>query len=330
MTQTSRAVRIHAHGGPEQLVVDTVEVGDPGPGEIRIRHHAIGLNFIDVYHRTGLYPLAMPHGIGMEGAGVIEAVGEGVTHLKVGDRAAYAANPPGSYCDARVMPAMNLCRLPDGIDFETGAAMMLKGLTAQYLLKRCKPVEGLEAGDFVLFHAAAGGVGLIACQWAKALGLRLIGTAGSDDKCALAREHGAEFTINYRTENFTQRVKEITGGQGVKVVYDSVGKDTWDGSLDCLRPFGLMVSFGNASGPVAPFSPGILGPKGSIYVTRQTLFTHISSRERTQAMADDLFSVVGSGQVRIRIDQRFALADAQAAHRSLEGRQTTGCTILLP
>ncbi|MEW6479545.1 MAG: quinone oxidoreductase [Pseudomonadota bacterium] len=330
MTQTTRAIRIHAPGGAEQLQLDTVEVGDPGPGQVRIRHHAIGLNFIDVYHRTGLYPLAMPHGIGMEGAGVIEAVGEGVTHLKVGDRAAYAANPPGSYCDARVMPAMNLCRLPDGIDFETGAAMMLKGLTAQYLLKRCKPVEGLEAGDFVLFHAAAGGVGLIACQWAKALGLRLIGTAGSDDKCALAREHGAEFTINYRTESFTQRVKEITGGQGVKVVYDSVGKDTWDGSLDCLRPFGLMVSFGNASGPVAPFSPGILGPKGSIYVTRQTLFTHISSRERTQAMADDLFSVVGSGQVRIRIDQRFALADAQAAHRSLEGRQTTGCTILLP
>lgn len=330
MTQSIRAIRIHSPGGAEQLHLDTVEVGDPGPGQIRIRHHAIGLNFIDVYHRTGLYPLAMPHGIGMEGAGVIEAVGEGVTHLKVGDRAAYAANPPGSYCDARVMPAMNVCRLPDGIDFDTGAAMMLKGLTAQYLLKRCKPVEGLDAGDFVLFHAAAGGVGLIACQWARALGLRLIGTAGSDEKCALAREHGAEFTINYRTENFTERVKEITGGQGVKVVYDSVGKDTWDGSLDCLRPFGLMVSFGNASGPVAPFAPGMLGPKGSLYVTRQTLFTHISSRERTQAMADDLFAVVASGQVKIRIDQRFALTDAQAAHRSLEGRQTTGCTILLP
>ena len=330
MTQSTRAIRIHAPGGAEQLQLDTVVVGDPGPGHVRSRHPADGMHFSDVYHRTGLYPLAMPHGIGMEGAGVIEAVGEGVTHLKVGDRAAYAANPPGSYCDARVMPAMNVCRLSDGIDFDTGAAMMLKGLTAQYLLKRCKPVEGLDAGDFVLFHAAAGGVGLIACQWARALGLRLIGTAGSDEKCALAREHGAEFTINYRTENFTERVKEITGGQGVKVVYDSVGKDTWDGSLDCLRPFGLMVSFGNASGPVAPFAPGMLGPKGSLYVTRQTLFTHISSRERTQAMADDLFAVVASGQVKIRIDQRFALTDAQAAHRSLEGRQTTGCTILLP
>lgn len=330
MPQTSRAVRIHAPGGPEQLVIDTVEVGDPGPGQVRIRHHAIGLNFIDVYQRTGLYPFPMPLALGMEGAGVIEAVGDGVTHLQVGDRAAYAGNPPGSYCDVRVMPAMNLCRLPEAIGFETGAAMMLKGLTAQYLLKRCKPVEGLEPGDFVLFHAAAGGVGLIACQWARALGLRLIGTAGSDEKCALAREHGAEFTINYRQEDFAARVKEITGGEGVKVVYDSVGKDTFDKSLDCLRPFGLMVSFGNASGPVAPFAPGILGPKGSIYVTRQTLFTHINSRERTQQMADDLFGVVGSGAVKIRIDQRFALADVQQAHRSLEARQTTGCTILLP
>ena len=330
MTQTSRAVRIHATGGPEQLVIDTLDVGEPGPGQVRIRHKAIGLNFIDVYQRSGLYPNTMPLALGMEGAGVIEAVGEGVTHLKVGDRAAYAANPPGSYSDVRVMPAMNVCQLPDSISFETGAAMMLKGLTAMYLLKRCKPVEGLERGDFVLFHAAAGGVGLIACQWARALGLRLIGTAGSDDKCALAREHGAEFTINYRTEDFAARVKEITGGQGVKVVYDSVGKDTFDKSLDCLMPFGLMVSFGNASGPVAPFAPGILGPKGSLYVTRQTLFTHITSRERTQAMADELFAVVGSGDVKIRIDQRFALTDVQAAHRSLEARQTTGCTILLP
>ncbi|HMN94583.1 MAG TPA: quinone oxidoreductase [Hydrogenophaga sp.] len=330
MTLTSRAVRIHTNGGPEQLVLDNVEVGEPGPGQVRIRHHAIGLNFIDIYQRSGLYALPLPLSLGMEGAGVIEAVGEGVTHLKIGDRAAYAANPPGSYSDVRVMPAMNVCQLPDAIDFETGAAMMLKGLTAQYLLKRCKPVEGLEPGDFVLFHAAAGGVGLIACQWAKALGLRLIGTAGSDEKCALAAEHGAEFTINYRTENFTARVKDITGGQGVKVVYDSVGKDTWEGSLDCLRPFGLMVSFGNASGPVAPFAPGILGPKGSLYVTRQTLFTHISSRERTQAMANDLFEVVGSGQVQIRIDQRFALADVRKAHESLEARATTGCTVLLP
>ena len=328
--QSSRAVRIHAHGGPEQLVIDTVTVGDPGPGEVRIRHHAIGLNFIDVYQRTGLYPNALPLALGMEGAGVIEAVGEGVTHLKVGDRAAYAANPPGSYCDVRVMPAMNVCRLPDAIDFETGAAMMLKGLTAQYLLRKCKPVEGLEAGDYVLFHAAAGGVGLIACQWARALGLRLIATAGSDEKCRLALAHGAEHAINYRSENFAARVKEITGGQGVKVVYDSVGKDTFEQSLDCLRPFGLMVSFGNASGPVAPFAPGILGPKGSLYVTRQTLFSHITSRERTQAMADDLFGVVTSGAVNIRIDQRFPLTEVQAAHRSLEARATTGCTVLLP
>ncbi|MBL8355166.1 MAG: quinone oxidoreductase [Delftia acidovorans] len=330
MAQTSRAVRIHAPGGTDQLVIDQVEVGDPGPGQVRIRHHAIGLNFIDVYQRTGLYPFPMPLSLGMEGSGVIEAVGEGVTHLRVGDRAAYAANPPGSYCDVRVMPAMNLCRLPDGISFETGAAMMLKGLTVQYLLKRCRPVEPLEPGDFVLFHAAAGGVGLIACQWAKALGLRLIGTAGSDEKCALARAHGAEFTINYRSEDFVARVKDITAGKGVKVVYDSVGKDTFDRSLDCLRPFGLMVSFGNASGPVAPFAPGILGPKGSLYVTRQTLFTHISSRETTQAMADDLFAVVGSGAVNIRIDQRYALTDVRKAHESLEARATTGCTILLP
>ena len=327
---TSRAVRIHATGGPEQLVIDTVPVGEPGPGEVRIRHHAIGLNYIDVYQRSGLYPNSMPLALGMEGAGVIEAVGEGVTHLQVSDRAAYAANPPGSYCDARVMPAMNVCKLPDGIDFETGAAMMLKGLTAQYLLKKCLPVEGLQAGDFVLFHAAAGGVGLIACQWAKALGLRLIGTAGSDEKCALAHEHGAEFTINYRTDDFVAKVKAITGGKGVKVVYDSVGKDTFDKSLDCLVPFGLMVSFGNASGPVAPFAPGMLGPKGSLYVTRQTLFSHITSRERTQAMADDLFAVVQSGQVKIRIDQRFALTEVQAAHTSLEARATTGCTVLLP
>jgi NADPH2:quinone reductase len=326
----SRAVRIHAPGGPEQLVIDAVSVGEPGAGQVRIRHHAVGLNYIDVYQRTGLYPYPMPLALGMEGAGVIEAVGEGVTHLQVGDRAAYAANPPGSYCDVRVMPAMNVCRLPDGIDFETGAAMMLKGLTAQYLLKRARPVEGLEAGDFVLFHAAAGGVGLIACQWAKALGLKLVATAGSDEKCQLALAHGASHAINYRSEDFLARVKDITGGQGVKVVYDSVGKDTFEKSLDCLRPFGLMVSFGNASGPVPPVAPGILGAKGSIYLTRQTVFTHISSRERTQAMADDLFAVVAGGQVKICIDQRFPLTDVQAAHKSLEARATTGSTVLFP
>ncbi len=325
---TSRAIQISQQGGPEQLQLVQVTVGDPGPGEIRIRHKAVGLNFIDVYQRSGLYPMATPLQLGMEASGVVEAVGEGVTHLKVGDRAAYASQPPGSYCEVRVMPAECVCKLPDSIDFDTGAAMMLKGLTAQYLLKRTQPQGGLQPGDFVLFHAAAGGVGLIACQWARALGLQLIGTAGSDAKCALAKEHGAAHVINYSTEDFAARVKDITGGKGVKVVYDSVGKDTWDKSLDCLAPFGLMASFGNASGAVAPFAPGILGPKGSIYVTRQTLFTHIATREVTQAMADDLFAVVTSGQVKIRIDQRFKLEDVQAAHRALEARQTTGCTIL--
>ncbi len=329
MTQTtSRAIKIDQHGGPEQLKLVQVTVGDPGPGEIRIRHKAIGLNFIDVYQRSGLYPMQLPVQLGMEASGIVDAVGEGVTHLNAGDRAAYASQPPGSYCEVRVMPAKCVCKLPDAIDFDTGAAMMLKGLTAQYLLKRTQPQGGLHAGDFVLFHAAAGGVGLIACQWAKAMGLRLIGTAGSDKKCALSLANGAEFAINYVTEDFLARVKEITGGKGVKVVYDSVGKDTWDKSLDCIAPFGLMASFGNASGPVAPFSPGILGPKGSIYVTRQTLFSHIATRESTQAMADDLFDVVASGKVKIHIDQRYTLENVQQAHRDLEARQTTGCTIL--
>ncbi|MFM1908928.1 MAG: hypothetical protein RLZZ591_2605 [Pseudomonadota bacterium] len=324
----TRAIKIDQHGGPEELKLVDVQVGQPGPGEIRIKHHAVGLNFIDVYQRSGVYPMAMPLSLGMEAAGVIEAVGEGVTHLQVGDRAAYASQPPGSYCDVRVMPAKCVCKLPDGISFETGAAMMLKGLTAQYLLKKTRPVEGLNPGDFVLFHAAAGGVGLIACQWARALGLQLIGTAGSDAKCALAKANGAAHVINYATEDFAARVKEITGGKGVKVVYDSVGKDTWDKSLDCLQPFGLMASFGNASGPVPPMAPGLLGPKGSLYLTRQTLFTHIATRESTQAMADDLFDVVLRGDVKIHIDQRYRLEDVQQAHRDLEARKTTGCTIL--
>jgi NADPH2:quinone reductase len=327
-TSMSRAVQIDQHGGPEQMKIVDVQVGDPGPGQIRIRHKAVGLNFIDVYQRSGLYQLPMPLKLGMEASGIVEAVGEGVTHLKAGDRAAYASQPPGSYCDVRVMPAMNVCKLPDAIDFETGAAMMLKGLTAQYLLRRTMPQGGLQAGDHVLFHAAAGGVGLIACQWAKALGLQLIGTAGSDEKCALAKEHGAAHVINYAKEDFKEKVKEITGGKGVKVVYDSVGKDTWDKSLDCLRPLGLMASFGNASGPVPPFAPGILGTKGSIYVTRQTLFSHITSREATQSMVDDLFGVVTSGKVKVRIDQRFPLEQVQDAHRALEARKTTGCSIL--
>ena len=324
----TRAIQITAHGGPEALQLVEQEVGAPAAGEVLVQHRAIGLNFIDVYQRTGLYPMNLPHNMGMEASGMVEAVGEGVTHLKVGDRVAYASHPAGSYCERRVLPATHVCRLPESISFETGAAMMLKGLTAQYLLKKCRPAEGLQPGDHVLFHAAAGGVGLIACQWAKALGLSVIATAGSEEKCALALANGAEHAINYKAENFAERVKEITQGQGVKVVYDSVGKDTWEGSLACLRRFGLLVSFGNASGPVAPFAPGILAAK-SLYVTRQGLFTHLYSREATQAMADDLFHVVSSGLVNIHIAQRYALADVQQAHRDLEARKTTGSTILL-
>ena len=325
-----QAIQITAYGGPEQLQLVDLPVGDPGPGEIRIRHMACGLNFIDVYQRTGLYQNPLPLTLGMEGAGIVEAVGDGVTHLQVGDRAAYASNPPGSYSQVRVMPAKTVCRLPDAIDFDTAAGMMLKGLTAQYLLKKTLPVEGLQPGDAVLFHAAAGGVGLIACQWARALGLQLIGTAGGAAKCALALEHGAAHVIDYTKEDFVARVKEITGGKGVKVVYDSIGKDTFDGGLDCLRPFGLMACFGNASGPVPPLAPGALAAKGSLYLTRQTLFTHIATREATQAMADELFAVVGSGQVKIRIDQRYPLAEVAQAHRDLEARKTTGSTVLLP
>ena len=329
-TTTTAAIQITAYGGPDQMKLVELPVGEPGLGEIRIRHHACGLNFIDVYQRTGLYANPLPLTLGMEGAGTVEAVGAGVTHLAVGDRAAYASNPPGSYSQRRVMPAKNVVKLPDNIAFDTGAAMMLKGLTAQYLLRRTLPVQGLHAGDFVLFHAAAGGVGLIACQWAKSLGLQLIGTAGGAAKCALAKEHGAAHVIDYTSEDFVARVKDITGGKGVKVVYDSIGKDTFERSLDCLRPFGLMASFGNASGPVPPFAIGALGAKGSLYMTRQTLFTHIATREDTQAMADELFAVVSSGAVKIRIDQRYPLADVAQAHRDLESRKTTGCTVLLP
>jgi len=325
-----RAIQISAFGGPEVLQCVDLPVGEPGPGQVRIRHHACGLNFIDVYQRTGLYQNPLPLVLGMEGAGIVEAVGEGVSHLQPGDRAAYASATPGAYSEVRVMPATQVVQLPDGIDFETGAAMMLKGLTAQYLLKRTLPVEGLQPGDWVLFHAAAGGVGLIACQWAKALGLRLIGTAGGQAKCKLALEHGAAAMIDYTREDFVARVKDITGGRGVKVVYDSVGRDTFEGSLACLRPFGLMASFGNSSGPVPPFAIGSLGPKGSLYLTRATLFTHIATRERTQEMADELFDVVASGEVKIRIDQRWGLDDVAEAHRALEARRTTGSTVLLP
>jgi NADPH:quinone reductase len=329
-TQQERAIRIEAPGGPEAMRLVEVSVGEPGPGEVRIRHHACGINFIDVYHRTGAYPLPLPAGIGMEGAGVVEAVGAGVTHLREGDRAAYASPPPGSYATARVLPAKCVVKLPEAIDFETGAAMMLKGLTVQYLLRRTLPQGGLKAGDYVLFHAAAGGVGLIACQWARALNLNLIGTAGSDEKCALALANGAAHTINYAREDFVAKVRELTGGAGVKVVYDSVGKETFERSLDCLQPFGLLAGFGSSSGPVPPFNLGMLAAKGSLYVTRPTLFTHIATREATQAMADELFAIVASGQVKIPVERRYALADAAQAHRDLEARKTTGCSVLLP
>ncbi len=330
MTSSSKTVRIEQFGGPEALQLVDVPVGEPGPGEVRICHEACGLNFIDVYQRSGLYANPLPLTLGMEGAGIVEAVGEGVTHLKVGDRAAYASQPPGSYSEARVMPARNVVELPDAIDFETAAGMMLKGLTAQYLLKKTLPQQSLEPGDFVLFHAAAGGVGLIACQWARALGLQLIGTAGGEAKCQLALEHGAAHAIDYTKEDFAARVKDITGGRGVKVVYDSIGRDTFTKSLDCLMPFGLMVSFGNASGPVDAFQLGILGTKGSLHVTRPTLFSHLATRESTQAMADDLFAVVQSGEVKIRIDQRYPLAEVAQAHRDLEARKTTGSSVLIP
>lgn len=327
VTTTSKCVQISRNGGTEVLELVMRDVGQPGAGEILLRHHAVGLNFIDVYQRSGLYALPLPLQLGMEGAGVVEAVGDGVTHLQTGDRVAYASNPPGSYCERRVMPATHVCKLPDNISFDTGAAMMLKGLTVQYLLKQCIPAEGLQAGDFVLFHAAAGGVGLIACQWAKALGLQLIATAGSDEKCQIALANGASHAINYRTEDFAAKVKAITDGQGVKVVYDSVGKDTWEGSIASLRRFGLMVSFGNASGPVPPLSLAALAPKG-LYVTRPSVFVYAHSRSATQAMADDLFNVVSSGKVNIHIAQRYALEQVRAAHEALEARQTTGSTIL--
>ncbi|WP_417742646.1 quinone oxidoreductase family protein [Salipiger sp.] len=325
MAGTARTVIIEEHGGPEALKLADWPVGEPGPGEIRIRHKACGLNFIDCYQRSGLYPMTLPHALGMEASGVIEAVGEGVSHLEVGDRAAYASAPPGAYCEARVMQAAQVCRLPDAISFEEGAAMMLKGLTVQYLFHRTTP---LQAGDTVLFHAAAGGVGLIACQWAKSEGIRLIGTAGSDEKCALAVEHGADACINYATEDWVAKVRELTDDAGVDVVMDSVGKATFEGSLDCLKPLGMMISFGNASGAVDAFNLGLLAQKGSLKVTRPTVFTHISDHATCQSMAGMLFGKVASGEVGIRIDQRFPLEDVAEAHRVLEARRTTGQTIL--
>lgn len=325
MAETARTVIIEQTGGPEALKLVDLPVGEPGPGEIRIRHKACGLNFIDCYQRSGLYPLELPHALGMEAAGVIEAVGEGVTHLAPGDRAAYAAMPAGAYTEVRVMPAAQVCKLPENISFEEGAAMMLKGMTVQFLFHRTTP---LKKGDTVLFHAAAGGVGLIACQWAKSEGITLIGTAGTDEKCQLALEHGAAHCINYNTTDFTPQVRELTGGKGVDVVMDSIGKDTFMGSLDALKPLGMMISFGNASGPVDAFNLGILGQKGSLKVTRPTLFTHISDHATCQEMAQHLFAKVLAGDVKIRIDQRFPLAEVGKAHDTLEARKTTGQTIL--
>ncbi len=323
----ARTVIIEAHGGPEMLKLVERAAGEPGPGEVRIRHEVCGLNFIDVYQRSGLYPMTLPHALGMEAAGIIEAVGEGVTHLAPGDRAAYAAQPPGAYAEARVMPAAQICKLPEGIAFETGAAMMLKGLTVQYLFHRTVP---LTAGDTVLFHAAAGGVGLIACQWARSEGITLIATAGSDAKCQLALDHGAAHAINYNSEDFAARVRELTDGRGVDAVMDSVGAATFEGSLKSLRPLGMMISFGNASGAVPPVDLGKLAAGGSLQLTRPTLFTHIAEHETCQAMARQLFDKVLSGAVTIRIDQRFPLEDVAEAHRVLESRATTGSTVLLP
>lgn len=324
----SKAIRFHAHGGPEVFVWEEAPVGAPGPGQIKIRHQAVGLNYIDVYHRMGVYPLAgFPAIPGLEGAGTVEAVGPGVVDLKVGDRIAYASPPMGAYAEERLMPADRVVKLPDAIDFKVAAAMMLQGMTAQYLLKRTYPVQ---KGDTILVHAAAGGVGLILCQWARHLGATVIGTVGSEAKAQLARAHGCDHTILYRQEDFTKRVKEITGGQGVPVVYDSVGKDTFMGSLDCLRPLGMMVSYGNASGTVPPFDLGILAGKGSLFLTRPTLMTYIAKREDLVRIAADLFEVVGQGAVKIEIHQTYALKDAAQAHRDLEARQTTGSTVLLP
>lgn len=321
----AKAIRMQQVGGPEVMQLVDVEVGNPGPGEARVRQMACGLNYIDVYFRTGMYPQALPAGLGMEGAGVVEAVGEGVTHVKVGDRVAYAGKPPGAYASERVMPAGVLVKLPDAISFETGAAMMLKGMTVQYLFRR---TFKLQPGQTILFHAAAGGVGLIAMQWAKALGVTVIGTVGSDEKAELARAHGCDHTIVYTRENFVERVKEITGGQGVPVVYDSIGKDTFEGSLDCLSPFGMMVSYGNASGPVPPVPLTAL--KGTLFLTRPSLMPYTDKRADLEATAQDLMDVVASGKVNIRIDQRYALGDVAQAHRDLESRKTTGSTILLP
>jgi len=320
-----KAVQLTSFGGPEVMKLVDVTVGDPGPGQARVRHHAIGLNFIDIYQRSGVYPNALPAVLGMEGAGVVEAVGPGVSHIKPGDRVAYANNPMGAYAESRVMPAWVLVKIPKAISFEVGASMMLKGATAHYLFKR---TANLQKGHTVLFHAAAGGVGLIAMQLAKLMGVTIIGTVGSDDKAKLAKKWGCTHTINYAKENFVDRVKAITKGRGVDVVFDSVGKDTFQGSLDCLRRYGLMVSFGNASGKVPPVDFAVM--KGSLFITRPSLMAYTSTREDLELTANDLVKMVASKKLVIPVERTYKLADVQQAHRDLEGRKTTGCSVLIP
>lgn len=323
-----KTVRIHEHGGPEMLVYEELAIGKPGTGQVRIRQLAIGLNFIDVYHRTGLYPVPqLPCTLGMEGAGVVESVGDEVSEIQVGDRVAYAGMPVGAYASERVMHASMLVKLPDTISEEQAAAMMLQGMTAQYLIRSTYRVK---RGETILLHAAAGGVGLILCQWAKALGVTVIGTVGSEEKAVLARAHGCEHTILYKDEKFAERVREITNGKGVPVVYDSIGKDTFEGSLDCLSPRGVMVSFGSASGPVPAFEPAILAQKGSLYLTRPLLMTYTATRQELLASAGELFDAVARGSVKIEINQRYLLSEAAQAHSDLEARKTTGSTVLIP
>jgi NADPH2:quinone reductase len=324
----AKAVRIHETGGPEVLRVEDLEVPAPGPGEVRLKQSAIGLNYIDTYHRDGSYPVELPVVIGLEAAGVVTAVGEGAGELlKEGDRVAYASPPLGAYAAERVIPADRVVKLPDTIDDRTAAAMMLKGMTVEYLIRRTYPVR---AGQTVLFHAASGGVGLIACQWLKHLGVSIIGTVGSAEKGSLAKEHGCTHVINYREENFVERVRELTGGKGVPVVYDGVGKDTFNDSLDCIAPRGMMVNFGAASGPVPPLAPGILAQKGSLYLTRPTIMTYNASRTDLVESAMTLFEVVSSGAVKIEVKQTYPLDEIQQAHRDLEARKTTGSTVILP
>ena len=323
----ANAIRFHKTGGPEVMQLEDVSVGEPGEGQARIRQSAIGVNFIDTYHRSGLYPLQLPSGLGSEAAGVVEAVGKGVTVVKAGDRVAYTGGPVGSYTDQRLYPADRLVKIPQGISDQQAASMMLKGMTVQYLIHGSFKVK---SGDTVLWHAAAGGVGLIASQWLKALGVIVIGTAGTDEKTELAKKAGCTHVINYSKENFTQRVKEITGGKGVPVVFDSVGKTTWEGSLDCLQPRGTMVSFGNASGAVPPINIGVLAQKGSLFLTRPTLVNYTATRADLEATANSLFDVVQSGKVKIEVTGSYKLAEVAQAHSDLEGRKTTGSIILVP